>query len=160
MASHRKDLYGLLGVDRRATEEAIRKAFRERAKQLHPDRNPGTDAAEQFKCIVEAYNILVDSQRRGRYMRTLLLLYCTWFVLRIGSCGSRWFSLTWVNYGVPLVPLLFLVRSTVSACYTHVSTQPCMIAMVLCHDARGLQPMPCACTKSSLVTWAAACRLA
>jgi curved DNA-binding protein CbpA len=60
----KKDLYEILGVDRNATEEEIKKAYRRLAKKYHPDLNPGDKEAEQkFKEINEAYEILSDPQK-------------------------------------------------------------------------------------------------
>lgn len=70
-SQHRHDLYALLGVTPDAGTDEIRKAYREKAKQLHPDRNPRATAAEEFKCLAEAYHVLVDSKRRGRLMYTV-----------------------------------------------------------------------------------------
>ncbi len=64
----KKDLYEVLGVDRNATEEEIKKAYRRLAKKYHPDLNPGDKEAEQkFKEINEAYEILSDPQKRAKY---------------------------------------------------------------------------------------------
>src|SRR5947208_13884234 len=61
------DFYQLLGVSRGATDEQIRSAYRKLARQLHPDVNKEPDAAQRFKEITEAYEILTDPQRRQRY---------------------------------------------------------------------------------------------
>src|SRR5947209_11705098 len=61
------DYYPLLGVSRAATDEQIRSAYRKLARQFHPDVNDEPDAAEQFKRITEAYEVLTDPQRRQRY---------------------------------------------------------------------------------------------
>src|ERR671937_1279133 len=61
------DYYELLGVSRSATDEQTRSASRKLARQFHPDVNPAPDAAEQFKRITEAYEVLTDPQRRQRY---------------------------------------------------------------------------------------------
>ena len=64
----KRDFYEVLGIDRKADEAAVKKAFRARAMQLHPDRNPGDKTAEhKFKEINEAYEILKDPQKRAAY---------------------------------------------------------------------------------------------
>ncbi len=63
-----KDYYKILGVARNASTEEIRKAYRKLAMQHHPDRNAGNaQAEERFKEINEAYQVLSDTQKRGRY---------------------------------------------------------------------------------------------
>jgi curved DNA-binding protein len=63
-----KDYYKILGVERKASADDIRKAYRKLALKYHPDRNPGDKAAEdRFKDINEAYQVLSDSQKRARY---------------------------------------------------------------------------------------------
>ena len=58
------DYYATLGVQRDATEAEIKKAYRKLAKQYHPDRNAGDDAAEQkFKDVGEAHAVLVEPAR-------------------------------------------------------------------------------------------------
>jgi hypothetical protein len=62
------DLYAELRVDEDATREQIVAAFRARAKALHPDMNPGdAEAAEQFKTLGRAYQVLADHDARARY---------------------------------------------------------------------------------------------
>lgn len=64
----RKDYYELLGVDRNATTDEIRAAYRKLALKYHPDRNPGDKEAEKrFKEISEAYDVLSDQERRRLY---------------------------------------------------------------------------------------------
>ena len=63
------DLYRILGVGRNATPEEIKKAFRKKAKQFHPDINP--QHQETFKQITQAYNILIDPEKRKKYDETL-----------------------------------------------------------------------------------------
>lgn len=65
-----KDYYATLGVERNATEEEIKKAFRKLAMKHHPDRNNGhKDSEEKFKEINEAYSCLSDQQKRANYDR-------------------------------------------------------------------------------------------
>ncbi len=65
-----KDYYKILGVDRKASEEDIRKAYRKLAKQYHPDYNPNNKQAEErFKEINEAYEVLSDAKKRAHYDR-------------------------------------------------------------------------------------------
>jgi molecular chaperone DnaJ len=62
------DYYSLLGVDKNASQADIKKAYRKRAKELHPDRNPDDAASEsKFKETTEAYNILSDAEKRKVY---------------------------------------------------------------------------------------------
>jgi len=65
-----KDYYKVLGVERNASEQEIRKAYRKLAMKYHPDRNPGDKQAEErFKEINEAYQVLSDPQKRAHYDR-------------------------------------------------------------------------------------------
>jgi curved DNA-binding protein len=73
-----KDYYKILGVERNASTDDIRKAYRKLAMKYHPDRNPGDKAAEErFKEINEAYQVLSDSDKRSRYDQ-------------VGSAYSNW----------------------------------------------------------------------
>jgi curved DNA-binding protein len=73
-----KDYYQILGVDRKAGEADIKKAYRNLAKKYHPDKNPGDKSAEQkFKEINEAYEVLKDPTKRSRYDQ-------------VGSSYSQW----------------------------------------------------------------------
>jgi curved DNA-binding protein len=65
-----KDYYKILGVERTANKEEIKRAYRKLALKTHPDRNPGNSKAEeQFKEINEAYQVLSDADKRSRYDR-------------------------------------------------------------------------------------------
>ncbi len=61
------DYYGVLGVPKDATQDQIKKAYRELALKLHPDRNKSKDAEEQFKKVNEAYAVLGDPEKRKQY---------------------------------------------------------------------------------------------
>ena len=64
-----QDLYDLLGVDRDADADAIKKAYRRLARQLHPDVNPDPETQERFKEVSRAYEVLSDPQKRAAYDR-------------------------------------------------------------------------------------------
>ena len=64
----KKDFYSVLGVEKSASEDEIKKAYRKLAMKFHPDRNPGDKAAEEsFKEAKEAYEILSDAKKRAAY---------------------------------------------------------------------------------------------
>lgn len=70
MASSKRDYYEVLGVQREADAEEIKKAYRRLAMQYHPDRNAGdAEAEERFKEAAEAYEVLHDAEKRQRYDR-------------------------------------------------------------------------------------------
>jgi molecular chaperone DnaJ len=65
-----KDYYEILGIDRSASAEEIKKAYHRLAVQYHPDKNPDDKAAEErFKDVSEAYQVLSDAQKRAQYDR-------------------------------------------------------------------------------------------
>jgi curved DNA-binding protein len=89
-----KDYYKILGVDRKASENEIKRAYRKLALKYHPDRNPGDKQAEEkFKEINEAYQVLSDPEKRARYDQ-LGESYTRW--QQRGSPGSfnweEWFT--------------------------------------------------------------------
>ncbi len=65
-----KDLYAVLGVDKKASPDEIKKAYRKLARKYHPDTNPGDASAEErFKEISQAYDVLGDADKRKQYDR-------------------------------------------------------------------------------------------
>lgn len=66
--SSKRDYYEILGVSKSASDEDIKKAYRKKAIQFHPDKNPGDkEAEEKFKEAAEAYEVLSNSEKRQRY---------------------------------------------------------------------------------------------
>jgi len=64
----KRDYYEVLGVDRNADEKAIKSAYRKKAIQYHPDKNPGDkEAEEKFKEAAEAYDVLSNPEKRAKY---------------------------------------------------------------------------------------------
>jgi DnaJ-class molecular chaperone len=62
-----KDYYAVLGVEADASEGVLKSAYRRKASEFHPDRNPSPDAAERFRETQEAYDLLSDPAKRQDY---------------------------------------------------------------------------------------------
>ncbi|NLY70079.1 MAG: molecular chaperone DnaJ [Clostridiales bacterium] len=70
MAEKKRDYYEILGISKGASQDEIKSAFRKKAMEYHPDRNPGDKTAEaKFKEVNEAYEVLSDPQKKERYDR-------------------------------------------------------------------------------------------
>lgn len=70
MLFRRRDFYNILGVSRNADTRQIKKAYRNKAKNLHPDKNKDDpDAEEKFKDLGAAYEVLSDDDKRAKYDR-------------------------------------------------------------------------------------------
>src|SRR5882672_8692221 len=68
--ANKRDYYEILGVQKSASADEIKKAYRKVAMQFHPDRNPGDKTAEEkFKEAAEAYEILSDADKKAQYDR-------------------------------------------------------------------------------------------
>ena len=90
-----RDYYKILGVERKASDDDIRKAYRKLAKQYHPDYNPNNKQSEdRFKEINEAYEVLSDAKKRSHYDR-LGSDYSNWQRRSGGNPGD----FNWDQYG-------------------------------------------------------------
>ena len=66
--AEKRDYYEVLGLNKGASEQEIKKAYRQAAKKYHPDLNPGDKEAEiNFKEAAEAYEVLSDADKKARY---------------------------------------------------------------------------------------------
>lgn len=65
----KRDYYEVLGIQKTAPKEDIKKAYRKLALEYHPDRNPSKESEEKFKEVTEAYEVLFDNEKRQRYDR-------------------------------------------------------------------------------------------
>ncbi len=62
-----KDYYATLGIERNATQDEIKRAYRKLARKYHPDINKAQNAEQRFKEIGEAYEVLHDTEKRAAY---------------------------------------------------------------------------------------------
>ncbi|MYI85231.1 MAG: DnaJ domain-containing protein [Dehalococcoidia bacterium] len=69
MPPAQRDFYEVLGIARNASADDIKRAYRKLAMEYHPDRNSSADAAERFKEINRAYEVLSDGDKRSAYDR-------------------------------------------------------------------------------------------
>lgn len=91
----KRNFYEVLGVEKSASAEEIRKAYRKLARQYHPDVNKAKDAAAKFNEVQEAYDVLSDEQKRKAYDR-LGERYAEGERVRPGGGGAHY---TWTNVG-------------------------------------------------------------
>src|SRR5512136_2550555 len=69
MATNKRDYYEILGIERNASDEEIKKAFRKLAFKYHPDHNHNDKSGEAFKEVNEPYEVLSDADKRAAYDR-------------------------------------------------------------------------------------------
>ncbi|MEB3322636.1 MAG: DnaJ domain-containing protein, partial [Synechococcaceae cyanobacterium] len=91
-----RDYFKVLGVDRSADADTVKRAFRKLARQYHPDVNPGDASAEaRFKEISEAYEVLSDPEKRRRYEQ----FGQYWSQVGSGGPGAGGFDVDFGRYG-------------------------------------------------------------
>ena len=93
-----KDYYNILGVDRNASTSDIKKAYREKARQYHPDVNSDPGAEDRFKEVNEAYEVLNNPDSRSKYDR----LGASWNAYQQGGGGGGFDWGDWTQGGVDL----------------------------------------------------------
>jgi len=90
---YEKDFYAILGVDKKASADEIKKKYRTLARELHPDKTKGDSALEErFKAVSEAYDILSDSKKRAEYDEARSLFERGGFRGPMGGGGTGDFS--------------------------------------------------------------------
>ncbi|MCF8366177.1 MAG: J domain-containing protein [Bacteroidales bacterium] len=92
-----KDYYKILGVDKKASQEEIKKQYRKLVRKYHPDKNPDNKGAEEkFKELQEAYEVLKDTEKRSKYD----LLGSNWKQYQHAGSGANGFDFSqWANSG-------------------------------------------------------------
>ena len=89
--AEKRDYYEVLGLDKNASEDDIKKAYRKLAIKYHPDRNPGNAEAElKFKEVTEAYEVLKDSQKRAASIPAALCTALRRFSSKTASTLRIW----------------------------------------------------------------------
>ena len=119
----KRDYYEVLGVDRKASDDDIKRAFKRLAIKYHPDRNKDPDAGEKFQEINEAYQVLSDPAKRHMMLVALRLL----IVLLVAVLVKASIHLVVLVLTLPTFSTLSLVEQLVAALVS-------VAALALCHS--------------------------